>query len=85
MTTEVSARTRASSLHIDGVVMVVVMHPRAVAWFALLIASSAAALITLRVTRAFDIYCDGSRPCVDLLIAAIPGDVALLGMTLRRY
>jgi hypothetical protein len=55
---------------------------RRIAGLALLIAVSAATLVALRVTTAFDFYCDWTRPCVALLVAALPGYVAMLGMTL---
>ncbi|MDP9264970.1 MAG: hypothetical protein M3O91_02450 [Chloroflexota bacterium] len=55
---------------------------RRIGWFALLIAGSGAALVAIRMTRAFDIYCDWSNSCLGLLAAALPAYVAMLGMTL---
>jgi hypothetical protein len=55
---------------------------RRIAGLALLIAVSAATLVALRMTAAFDIYCDWTRSCVVLLVAALPSYVAMLGVTL---
>jgi len=53
-----------------------------VAWLALVIALSAAVLVVLRVTRALDIFCDWTSPCLGLLVATLPAYLAMLGLTL---
>jgi hypothetical protein len=55
---------------------------RVIGWGALAIAVSAALLVVLRLFRLFDVYCDWSKPCDGLLLAAIPANAAMLTMAL---
>jgi hypothetical protein len=53
---------------------------RTLGWLTLAFGVSAAALLALRLTGAFQYYCDGSRTCREVLLGAASWHLAMLGL-----